>query len=561
MIMELRIKNVALIDEAEVSFGAGLNVLTGETGAGKSIVVDSINFMLGERTARDFLRSGAESASVEGLVELDDDSYAAVTGLGFDLSGDRQLLIRRVLNAQGKSVCRINGRTVTVGMLKDVSSLLVDVHGQHEHQSLLNNEWQLHMLDQFCGESLVAYKKSLAQFLQQYRENGRAIKALSGFGGEREAQLEILQFQINEIEKAKLKPDEENELQARQIRLSGLDKLSRATTEALKLLTGDESVSASDLLGNAMTLVQEIARLDPARASLAVNVEEAVTAVSDAVRELSAYRDELDADPQELEQVETRLDTIYRLKKKYGPTLADVLKHYNGLVQRNEAVINSEADLKRLNAKRRELSGEITRLCRAMSGLRKQQAVTIQTQITGVLTELGMNHARFEIKIESKKEFGPEGNDRAEFMISPNPGEGMKPLSRIASGGEMSRVMLAIKTVLADADRIGTLIFDEVDAGVSGRTAQQVAEKLKLIARNRQILCITHLPQIAAMADIHFLIEKKTDGDKTVTSVRAQSRDEMIQELARLIGGAKITDATIKAAGEMKQLAETLSSP
>lgn len=565
MITNLRIRNVALIDEVEVAFGDGLNVLTGETGAGKSIVVDSINFLLGERPVRDFIRSGAESAVVEGLVEIRDDRCLhAVETLDItdDLENDRQLMIQRTLYPQGRSVCRVNGRTVTVGMLKELSSLLVDVHGQHEHQSLLDTAKQLQLLDMFCGTDMASHKQTLEALLQQYRENGKALKALSGVGGQRETQLDIWQYQIDEIKKVKLKTGEEDELLARRTRLNGLDKLSRNTTEALSLLAGGDinDRSASDQVGRAIMLLTEIGRLDSAREAMGEMLSEAATLLSEVVAELRAYADELDADPNELERIETRLDTIYRLKQKYGPTVEHVLAHYEKLTTQMERLLGSDAEIKRLQTTRKALIGEITTVCGQMSALRKQQAAVIQGQITEVLKDLGMKHARFEIVVEQKKEFGIEGNDRVEFLISPNPGEPVKALTRIASGGEMSRVMLAVKTVLADADKIETLIFDEIDTGVSGRTAQQVAEKLMIIARGRQILCITHLPQIAAMADTHFLIEKKTDGLKTVTSVRAQKQDEIIQELARLIGGAKITDATYMAAGEMKQMANQIKT-
>jgi DNA repair protein RecN (Recombination protein N) len=559
MITHLRIQNVALIDEADVTFGPGLNVLTGETGAGKSIVVDSINFMLGERPGRDFVRAGAESASVAGMVEVRDESLQnAITDLGVDIP-DHQLLIHRTMQPFGKSVCRVNGRAVTVGMLKEISALLVDIHGQHEHQSLLNINKQLYMLDQFCPPMLNIHKQDLERLLLAYRDNGKAIKALAGVGDQGQSQLDIWKYQLSEIQNAKLGENEEEGLAARRARLSGLEKLNTATAEALFLLSGDGTGGAAvDKLGRVLHCLHEIGRLDTEKESLAVSLTEGLAIVTDVAAELRAYSDELDADPRELERIEARLDVIYRLKKKYGPTVADVLAHYKRLQRQMEQLVNSGQELKRLRVKRRELTGEITSVCAKITAIRKEQAVVIQEGITRVLSDLGMTHARFEIQVQPKTAFGPEGNDRVEFLISPNPGEALKPLTRIASGGEMSRVMLAVKTILADADSIQTLIFDEVDAGVSGRTAQQVAEKLMNIARGRQILCITHLPQIAAMADTHFLINKKTDGRKTHTFLLKLDYEEIIQELARLIGGARITDATLRAAGEMKQQADKL---
>jgi DNA repair protein RecN (Recombination protein N) len=560
MISHLRIVNVALIDQVEVSFGAGLNVLTGETGAGKSIVVDSINFMLGQRPGKDFVRSGADTASVEGIIEISDDKLLAdLHALGVDNVSDGQLSLFRTLQAaSGKSVCRVNGRIVTVGMLKEICGLLVDVHGQHEHQSLLDTNKQLQLLDQFCGSELSEHKSALEKLLTLYRDNNKALKALAGAGNGRASQLDIWQFQIDEIEKAKLKTDEEQALTAKRARLSSLEKLNHCAQKALGLLSSGD-VSAVEQLGQALTLLHDIARLDTERAGLAKALSEALAVTTDIAGELRSYTEELDADPLELERVEARLDTIYRLKNKYNAaTATEVLQHQAALQAQADKLINSEQEIKRLQAVKRQLTGQITDVCAKMTAIRKACAQGIQKSITAILHDLGMANAQFDIQIAQKAAFTPDGNDKAEFLISPNPGEPLKPLNRIASGGEMSRVMLAVKSVLAEADKIGCVIFDEVDAGVSGRTAQQVAEKLMGIGRGRQILCITHLPQIAAMADTHFLIQKETDGERTVTSVLPLEPQAMTQELARLIGGAEITQATIKAAGEMKELADKL---
>ncbi|MCL2361584.1 MAG: DNA repair protein RecN [Defluviitaleaceae bacterium] len=555
MILTLSIRNVALIDEVEVTFGPGLNVLTGETGAGKSILVDSINFLLGQRPGRDFVRTGAAFAAVEGIIEVTDPSIIlALNGMGIDLAGEGQLLLERTIQAGGKSVCRINGRIVTAGMLKDACAFLVDVHGQHEHQSLLDSNKQMALLDMFCGEELVLYKTALEDLLKQYKENARALKEVQGIGSQRAEQLEIWKFQLSEIEKGELKPDEEEALTARRTRLAAIEKLTTNTNNALYLLYGSEG-SALDKISNAKARITELAKLDPTKEKMLINLTEAESQLADVYQELRDYQDELDADPAALDKIESRLDVIYRLKKKYGPTVEDVLKKQTQLAQSLENIENSDVEIKRLQGIVRGLSAEITKLCDAMHSLRAQWGQRISAQIQEVLRDLGMQSAQISIDITKKTAFGPDGNDQVEFLISPNPGEPLKSLKRIASGGEMSRVMLAIKTVLADADRIGTVIFDEVDAGVSGRTAQQVAQKLHGISRNRQILCITHLPQIAAMAHTHFRIEKTTEGQRTVTSVTALEFEQMIAELARLIGGAEITSATYGAALEMKQQA------
>ena len=556
MITTLSIRNVALIDEVEVTFGPGLNVLTGETGAGKSILVDSINFLLGQRPGRDFVRTGADSAQVHGIIEVEDETLQeALSGMGIDLAGEGQLLLERTIQAGGKSICRINGRTVTAGMLKEASALLVDVHGQHEHQSLLDANKQMALLDMFCGDEMIAHKSNLEDLLRRYKEHARALKEVQGISSQRTEQIEIWKYQLSEIERAALKPDEEENLTARKARLTAMEKLTTNTERALDLLYTE--FSATDQISTAKTMLAEIARLDTTKEPLLEALIEIEDQLAEVNQELRQYQSELDADPEALDQIEARLDIIYRLKKKYGPTVEDILKKQAQLSQNLENIENSGEEIKRLQKIIRGLTADITAICDAMHSLRTTWGQRISEQIILILRDLGMQNARIAIDVTKKTAFGPDGNDQVEFQISPNPGEPLKPLKRIASGGEMSRVMLAIKTVLADADRIGTVIFDEVDTGVSGRTAQQVAEKLKGISRGRQILCITHLPQIAAMADTHFRIEKTTEGQRTVTSVTALEFEQMIAELARLIGGAEITSATYGAAMEMKQQAQT----
>jgi DNA repair protein RecN (Recombination protein N) len=449
-------------------------------------------------------------------------------------------------------------------MLKEVYALLVDIHGQHEHQSLLDSAKQMNLLDRFCGGELADCKVALTDLLNRYRENGRKLKALAGVGNQRNEQLDFWRHQLQEIEAAALKDGEEEKLTARRNRLGGLEKLSENTRRALGLLYGgaESQYSALDQMGRAAGCISEIAKLDPAKETLLVDMNETTAMLSDIAADLRNYIDELDTDPQELERIESRLDIIYRTKKKYGPSLEAVQKRYEQLTQNISEIENSGAEIARLNHIKRGLTQEITKVCDALSAKREEQAAVISADICAVLGNLGMPNARFEITVTRKTTFTADGNDQIDFLISPNPGEPMKPLRRIASGGEMSRIMLAIKTVLADADKIPTVIFDEVDAGVSGRTAQQVAEKLAVISRYRQILCITHLPQIAAMADTHFYIEKntrETDGEvRTVTSVQALPPERITAELARLTGGAQITEATLKAAREMKEQATAL---
>ncbi|MCL2388266.1 MAG: DNA repair protein RecN [Defluviitaleaceae bacterium] len=565
MITNMRIQNVALIDEVEVTFAPGLNILSGETGAGKSIVVDSIDFLLGGRSSRDLIRAGADFAHVEGVMQFESPLLEFVSdglhALGLEME-DGQIMISRTMHADtGKSTCRVNGRTVTVGILKDAAELLVDLHGQHEHQGLLDPVKQLEMLDQFCGEQVTAHKATLEGLLSQYKETSKALKAIAGIGNQRQEQIEIWKFQLNEIESADLKIDEEDGLMAKQTRLSGVEKLHKNSTSIVAMLCGwtaPGQLSAVDQTAKSVALAAEIARLDPTQENLHASLLDAHTQLAEISQDFRDYLDELDSNPHELERIENRLDTIYKLKKKYGGTVETILQKQDELKQNLDNLENSEVEIKRLQGIRKGITKEITALCDEMNTLRVAGAEHIASAITEVLADLGMQNAKFFMEITRKTSFGPDGNDQIEFMISPNPGEPFKPLRKIASGGEMSRLMLAIKTVMATADRISTVIFDEVDTGVSGRTAQQVAEKLMAVSRTRQILCITHLPQIAAMADIHFLIEKSVHDGRTSTSVNALKQEEIINEIARLTGGAQITTATLESAKEMKYQANAL---
>ncbi|MCL1988236.1 MAG: DNA repair protein RecN [Firmicutes bacterium] len=565
MITVLRVKNVALIEEVEVCFGEGLNILTGETGAGKSILIEAINFLLGGRASKDFIRSGTDTAFVEGIISVtDEDSFNALTELGFDLEQDLQeteLLIHRTLNAQGRSTCRINGRNVTVGMLKEVASFLVDIHGQHQHQSLLNANKHIILLDRFCGTELQQLKEELSSLIADYRETTKQLKELQGVPGQREAQMEIWQFQVDEISKAKLKPGEEEELEQKRNRLSATEKLAKHSNAALYLLYGGtfDVSSATDQIGKALQHVIDLSRFDETKRPLVARITELSIQLADIVEELSDYKKALDSDPQVLEQIESRLDLIYRLKKKYKGDISDILGHFDKISEQLAKYTNIEDEILQLTAQRREKMQLVAAKCNEMTAIRRKQSELIQARIIESLQDLGMKDVKFAISIEKQAAFTANGNDKLEFMISPNVGEQLKPLSQIASGGEMSRIMLALKEVMAEVDKIGTLIFDEIDTGVSGRTAQKVAEKLTTIAKSHQLLCITHLPQIAAMADKHYIISKSVnrheEKETTTTKVQELPLQGTIQELARLIGGAQITSATITAAEEMREMA------
>lgn len=558
MLSHLLIKNVALIEEIEVDFEKGLNIISGETGAGKSIIIGSINFVLGERPDKDFIRSGEDMALVEALITINGDNLSVINELkdmGVELDCENNLIISRTAGRDGKTACRINGRTITVGMLKEISAFLIDVHGQHEHHSILNPNRHIDLLDRFCGERLDKNKALLAASLKRYRETVKKIEELAGDEKERAVKIDLLEFQKNEIEMAALERDEELYLAERRKILAGANKLMENASEALDSLYRSDGRSAADSIASAINNLNEISAMDSSKTQMYEMLETISLQLEEVVSELRHYSDTIENDPEQLYEVESRLDLIYNLKRKYGGSVNEILDYYEKVSEQLLFISNSEEELNKLNGEKNGLEKEIYALCAEMTEERITNALKIQSQIEAVLKDLGMPKAVFKIDVGKKEEFGNNGIDKVEFMISPNLGQDLKPLAKIASGGEMSRVMLALKVVLSSSYSIETFIFDEIDTGVSGRTAQQVAEKLALIGKTHQILCITHLPQIASMGDCHFLIEKKSDKDNTLTTVYKLDIDASIKELTRLIGGAKITDATVKAAKEMKNMA------
>ncbi len=558
MIANLTVKNVALIEYAEILFEDGLNILSGETGSGKSMLIDAISFVLGEKADKDFIRIGAQTAEVEMLLNISSDE--AVNALKqLNIEDCSQLLLSRTINESNRSVCKINGKTVTIGMLKEISTLLVDMHGQHEHQSLLNPNKHITLLDKFCEEEITPLKQKLKEHIEEYKEVVKKMKLYITDEKEREAKISMLTYQVEEIKAAALKPGEEDALLQKRKKLGSLEKLAQNTYDALENLSEHPLNPAYSLVTKAVHNIEEIASADDSKKYLAENIQAVLTEISEIIHDLKAYQSDLELDPDELAQIDARLTTIHSVKKKYGGTVEEVIKFYKEAQNQIEFIENGVDALNNLaNNKKKKLMSIIS-VCENISKVRKTQAEQITVRIIGVLQELGMKEALFNIEIGRKKEFGLNGFDNVEFLISPNPGSPLKPLSKIASGGEMSRVMLALKSVLADVDNIETFIFDEIDTGVSGRTAQMVAEKLNILGKTHQILCITHLPQIAAMAKNHLLIEKRQNENSTTSHISTLDYNSTITELARLIGGAEITAATMKAADEMKQMAMGLN--
>lgn len=552
MLEHLHIRNVALIKESEISFGDGLNILTGETGAGKSMIIDSLQFALGGKAGKDFLRHGEKQAAVEALFSVQSQALTEkLAENGIAPEEDGTLLITRTLSEAGKSVCRINGSTVTVGMLKEIAEDMIDIYGQHEHQSLLNPVKHIRLLDRFCGagfgEAMEEYKNSR----QRLKDLEKQLAILIGDESQREQRMDMLLFQKEEIEAAELREGEEDALLEQKKRLSSMERLIRLTGESVTLLYDgdDRAPSACDQLGDALAKLQEAAEYDAALSPLADALADGYAAVEDCARELKREAEKQEADPEELERIEERLQLFYKLKRKYGGSIEAVLEFYEKAVQELEFLSNSSEKAAELSAKKAEEEKRLSALAETLTARRRATAEQVEEQIETALHDMEMKHARFHIQIEEKADWGADGKDKVEFLISANAGEPLKPLAKIASGGEMSRVMLALKTVLVDADEIGTFIFDEIDTGVSGRTARRVGEKMRFLGGKRQLLCITHLPQIAAMADNHFLIEKESDAGETVTRVTALDEEGAVREVARLMND--VTETTLAAAREL----------
>ncbi len=559
MLKELSIKNLALIDEAEIEFQEGLNILSGETGAGKSMIIDAINVTLGERADKDLIRKGRDIAKVSALFYISDDEVIQkIDEMGINVGKDRELLITRQISVAGKSSCKINGDTVTLSMLKKITQLFIDMHGQNEHQFLLYPAKHVMLLDKFCENELDSNLKSLSEVHKKYKELIKRLNEIISLSRNKDQRLEILQFQINEIKAAALVSGEEKHLQEKKLALSAYETIINSTNKVLENLYDGTVMPAIDKINSSVDLLNNLVAIDSSLKPYSERLSSAAAEIDDISRELRSYASQFDSNPHALEETEERLRLIYTLKRKYGGSVEKILEHFELISEEYNNLENEKVTIDEINKEKKELEVKISTYCTKLTEIRKNSAKKLEREISMALLDLGMEKAKFEIYFEKKDVVTITGWDKVEFMFSANPGEAIKPLSKIASGGEMSRVMLAVKSVMANAFNIQTFIFDEIDAGVSGRTAQKVAEKLNLISAQKQIICITHLPQIAAMADSHFQIEKISNSNDTKTVINKMDKISTINELARLIGGAKITEATLKAANEMKELAEKL---
>jgi len=547
MLSVLHIENIAVIERADISFDRGFNVLTGETGAGKSIVIDAISAILGERAYRDMIRTGCEKAFVSavftGVPEL---PWFAENQTDYDPA---ELLIQREVCLDGRNVCRVNGRPVSVALLHALGMQLINIHGQHDSQQLFDEANHLTYLD-LCardGESLEAYRTAYRAVVSAREE----ISRLTMDESEKLRRVEMLQYQIREIGGASLKPGEDAQLEERRKVLQNAEKLKTGLEEAVGALYGDENRDgACGLMTEAGRSLERLGRYDAHLGELAAKLTELGYAVQDVTEQLRDYRDALSDSGDELEQLEARLDVIHRLRRKYGATCEDILAFLEKAEKELDEIEFADDRLAQLRGelKKREAAAEAAGL--ALRRERQAAAATLSGRILSELAQLDMPKVQFQCEF-TPVPFSPNGMDEVRFLMSANVGEALKPMSKVASGGELARIMLALKNVLAEQDRVPTLIFDEVDAGVSGKAAQKVAEKLAAVAEKKQVLCVTHLAQIAAMADTHLYVSKAERGGRTYTSVEPLDRESRRQEIARIIGGAVITETTLKSAGEM----------
>ena len=549
MLLELHVKNLALIEKADVEFGEGLNILTGETGAGKSIIIGSVTMALGGKAPKGSIRPGADYAYIELVFSVaGEEKRKALRELDVEPTEDGLVIISRKLTS-ARSISRINDETVTMARLSQITGLLLDIHGQHEHQSLLYKSKHLEILDAYVKAATQPVKQTIADRYRIYRSLEEKLRGFDLDAESRIREADFLRFEIEEIETSALKEGEEEELTSVYRRYSHSRRIAECLGAAYEAVEGE-------WLARALKEVEQASEYDESLGGVRDQLYDADSILRDAGREMSAYLDSMEMDEETFRKTEERLDLIHNLQAKYGPTVEAIFQKLEQKKKRLGELEDYDAHKKRMEQELEECRNGLEKLCTQLTGIRKKASRTLVKKIKQGLVDLNFLDVEFDMEFEKLDHFTPSGWDGAQFLISTNPGQPMRPLKDVASGGELSRIMLAIKTVLADSDDIPTLIFDEIDTGISGRTAQKVSEKLMLIAKSHQVICITHLPQIAAMADSHFEIAKSASQGRTITTIRLLDRQASVEELARLLGGARITEAVLKNAGEMKELAD-----
>lgn len=553
MLQSLHVKNLALIDEIEVTFGEGLNILTGETGAGKSIIIGSINLALGAKADKDMIRTGAEYALVELVFTVEGQQLAAIEELELPVEDGQIILQRRIL--QSRNVCKVCGETVTARQLKQLGEILLDIHGQHEHQSLLKPAKQLEILDAYAGEALLSHKEKLRELYSRYRSAVDELEHSEVDEETRKREAALAEFECQEIEEAALVPGEDEEIEQLYRKLVNGQKIQDAVGLA-HALCGYEENGVGSSLGRALKEMRSVAAYDAALQEFEQQLLDIDGLLNDYNRAVADYLSELEFDGELFDRTEKRLNLLNHLKAKYGNSIEDVLAYQAQAQHTLEKYRDYDAYRMELTKRADTLKEEALTVCAKISEIRRRSAVRLSKEMKKALVDLNFQEVAFEIQVTDLEDMiGSNGYDRAAFLISTNAGERLRDLAQVASGGELSRIMLALKTVLADKDAIETLIFDEIDTGISGKTAWKVSEKMGILGRGHQLICITHLPQIAAMADQHFCIEKKVEDKRSVTDIRKLAEEESVTELARMLGSDSITENVMNNAREMKDLA------
>ncbi|RXT29547.1 DNA repair protein RecN [Lacticaseibacillus chiayiensis] len=558
MLQELAIHDFAIIDNLALSFQPGMTALTGETGAGKSIIIDAVGLLAGGRGSVDFIRTGTAKASLEGLFDAQANpaTEAKLQAYGvMDPDQNDTVLLQRELFRSGRNVCRVNGHLVNTATLKAIGETLVDIHGQNEHQQLMHPETHLGLLDAFAGDDLLKIRQQYAEIYRHYQHTLQAVKQKQANEQEWAQRLDMLKFQVNEIQSADLQPHEDTDLSAERERLANFQKINSALQESYALLS-DEEVNALDQIGQAMSSMQSIADLDPDFAAIADNLQSAYYSLQDVQNDLSNELDDQEFDEGRLDEVEKRLDLFNQLKRKYGETLDEVIAYGKRAAAELNQMEQAETSVEDLDSTLKESRAQLQKLGLALSKRRHAAAKELTKAIHEQLASLYMDKTVFSVHFTKAKDFRPDGLDEAVFYIQTNPGEEAKPLAKIASGGELSRLMLAMKTIFARSEGVTAIIFDEVDTGVSGRVAQAIANKISLIAKSSQVLCITHLPQVAAMADHEYVISKNVYDGRTTTQVNKLTAKARVDEIARMLAGEKITKLTVEHAEELLKMAD-----
>ncbi|WP_186670547.1 DNA repair protein RecN [Sporosarcina sp. BP05] len=557
MLREISIKNFAIIEHLEITFDEGLTVLTGETGAGKSIIIDAVQLLAGGRGSQEFIRHGATKAELEGLFTIEEEAHPIIAQLaefGIDAQ-DGVVILRRDLNSNGKTVCRVNGKLVTIAILREIGSQLIDIHGQHENQELMHERSHIHLLDHFAGEKLGHATENYSELYESYRKLKRKLEKADDNEQQVAQRIDLYSFQLKEINAAALVIGEEDQLEAEKQKLQNFNRLFERLNTAYVSISGD--THALDWVGSAMSDMEDAASVDKTLKLHAETIATSFYTLQDTAHELKSILDDMEFDPARLEVVEERLALHISLKRKYGKTIEDILMHRDKITEELENLVSRDERLFAEQEKLAQLLQDLEIEAEELSIIRQKSSIQLEDAIMEQLEQLHMGKASFKVDITRKAAgtFDSNGYDDVNFLISTNVGEPLKPLVKVASGGEISRIMLAIKTIFSKHQGVTSLIFDEVDTGVSGRVAQAIAEKIAIIATDSQVLCISHLPQVAAMADHHYLIKKNVISDRTMTEIHDVIESDRTEELSRMLSGAETTPLTLKHAEELLTLA------